>query len=188
MKNKLLIALLLATAFLCAVGNPNTQAGELAKAPVAPVAPQGQVDELWLDAFASYNFGGAADPWAYGIGATFFPGAGSIGFGVDYAYSGEAQADENHRLNVGATYRLPITDNMDVYGTGFAGFLTDASTGIDTFGNDTLNDVFSYGARAGIRFAPLANTPVAVFTDFGRTWDDGGAGYNTARAGLSIFF
>lgn len=144
-------------------------------------------DELQIDGFASYNFSGDAEPWGAGVGATFFPGGGNIGFNIDYSVIPNAGASDAQLVNVGATYRLNLTDDLDAYVTGIAGYLVNDFS-LDQFGRTDFGDSFQYGGRAGIRYAPLPNTPIAVFADFGRTWVDSGDGYNSARAGLTVFF
>lgn len=188
MKSKNTILLLACTALLGFAGFATATDPIDAKAPAKEIVTEGYAaDELWLDGFASYNFNGTADPWSYGAGATFFPGGGNLGFNVDYAIAMEGPADNAHRMNVGATYRLPLHPNVDAYLTGYAGYIVNEAS-LDALGNVEFGDTFQYGARTGLRYAPLANLPVALFADIGRTWADDGSGYNSARAGLTIFF
>lgn len=187
---KTIIATLLSVAVLFA-GSFTVFAGdsEFSKLPAVeePAFLPVQHDELWIDGFASYNFAGSNDPWSYGVGATFFPNGGAIGVGLDYSISPESAVNDAHVVNASLTYRMHLTDNIDAYASGLAGYNV-STIDFNALPNVEFDSLFSYGARAGIRYAPLPDANLAFFSDFGRTWVDGGRPYNSVRAGLSFFF
>jgi len=145
-------------------------------------------DTLWLDGFVSLNIGQDTD-WSYGVGGTFFLFNENLGVSADYAISPDASTENSHAVNIGLTARHAVTDTLDLYLTGAIGYEVGKMESLDDLEQD-LGAAVCGTVRAGGRFAPFGNAPVALFADIGRTFtfSDEVEDHTTARLGLTFFW